>query len=292
MSRLTPDQFRRCFDEVIDPADEIVVVYSGIWTFGHQFGLPARDVPRMLIEQILESIGPARTLLLPAYTYAFTRTRQYSPRTSAPETGVLPVACLAQCDCLRTKSALNSFLAMGPAAPELAPVVGQTLWGEGSLAALFEHRHARIVVLGIPWKDACGFLHRIEEAALVPYRYHKTFNGRWIDSEESRPWAETMYVRPLNCMPVFRWSQVDERLKARHRMRSAPPAVFIESADAADIVAAGLEIVAGDPYALLENAAEVRAWVRDHKAGEISALRMQEPAALEFYDRTHAGSSR
>lgn len=292
MSRLTPVQFRRSFDAVVEPRDEIVVVYSGIWAFGHQFDLPVRDVPRMLIEQMLEAVGPRRTLLLPAYTYAFTRTRVYSPSTTVPETGVLPQTCLTQLSCVRTKSALNSFLAIGPKSEELGHVVGRTLWGEGSLAALFERVHARIVVLGIPWKDACGFLHRIEEAGMVPYRYHKTFNGRWVEPSESRPWSETMYVRPLHCMPVFRWSQVDERLKARNRILSAPAPIYIESADAADIVSAGLEIIDGDPYALLENAAEIRAWVRDQKGGEISALRAQEPAALEFHDHTHAGSSR
>ena len=166
MSRLTPSQFRGAFDAVIEPADEIVVVYSGIWTFGHQFGLPVRDLPRMLIDQMLESIGPRRTLLLPAYTYAFARTRVYVPETMVPETGILPQTCLVERPCVRTRSALNSFLAMGPKAKELAQVVGQTLWGEDSLAALFERALARIVVLGIPWKDACGFLHRIEEALL------------------------------------------------------------------------------------------------------------------------------
>lgn len=292
MTRLTPDTFRRYFDSVLGRDDEIVVVYSGIWTFGHQFGLPAADVPRMLIEQMLESIGPRRTLLLPAYTYAFTQTRRYSPRTTLPETGVLPQTCLRECACLRTKSALNSFLAMGPKSIELARVLGSTLWGEGSLMAVFEQLHARIVVLGIPWKDACGFLHRIEEAALVPYRYHKTFNGSWIDGENSRQWAETMYVRPLTCMPVFRWSLVDERLREQHRVLSSAASVFIESADAADIVAAGLEILADDPYALLENAADLRQWVRDAKIAEIHALRIQEPQALEFHDRRPANSNR
>jgi len=292
MSRLTPRLFRGCFDSVLDPADEIVVVYSGIWTFGHQFGLPAPSVPRMLIDQIRESVGPRRTLLFPAYTYAFARTRQYAPATMMPETGILPQTCLSQSDWRRTKSALNSFFAAGPQADALADVTGTTLWGEGSLAALFERVHARIVVLGIPWKDACGFLHRIEEAALVPYRYHKTFNGQWIEGADQRPWAETMYVRPLDCMPVFRWSHVDERLKARRRIRSSPPDVFIESADAAEIVAEGLGLIADDPYALLDNAADVRAWVRDGKAAEIAALRSREPEALAYHDRLETGSAR
>jgi aminoglycoside 3-N-acetyltransferase len=285
MNRLDRAQFRRWFERLLEPTDEVVVVYSGIWTFGHQLDLPIRDVPRMLIEGMLEALGSERTLLLPSYTYAYARTRSYAPAESVPETGVLPQAMWREFPCVRTRSALNSFLAIGPKAGTLAQVVGATLWGEGSLKCTFERTHARMVTLGIPWKDSLGFLHRIEEAGRVPYRYHKTFHGQWVEGGQTRPWAETMYVRSIEVMPVFVWSRVDELLRARGRVRKAPGPVFIESADAADIVAAGLEIIADDPYAMLENADQVREWVRHGKAAEIEALRAREPAALEYHDR-------
>ena len=285
MSRISPAQFREQFSEVLDPADEVVVVYSGIWTFGHQFGLPIRDVPRMLIEQMLEAVGPDRTLVLPSYTYAYAGKRSYSPQESLPETGVLPQAYWREFPVTRTESALNSFLAIGPRAHLLAPIRGRTLWGEGSLKAAFQSMHARMVTLGIAWKESLGFLHRIEEAGNVPYRYHKTFHGQWVERGEASPWSETMYVRSLDLLPVFAWERVDRLLRSRSRVRKASGSVFIESADAADIVAAGLEIIADDPYALMVNVDEVRAWVRDGKAAEIEALRAREPAALEYHDQ-------
>jgi aminoglycoside N3'-acetyltransferase len=288
MSRLRPDEFRHAFDALLAPADKIVVVYSGIWPFGHQFGLPIREVPRMLIEQMLESVGSGRTLVFPAYSYAFARTRVYSPLESIPETGVLPQTCLQSFTFTRTRSALNSFLAFGPQAEALARIEGDTLWGEGSLKWHFEKAHARMVTLGIPWKDSLGFLHRIEEAGAVPYRYYKTFNGRWVEGERSQPWAETMYVRSIDVMPVFLWSKVDELLRARGRITKAPGPIFIESADASEIVGAGMEIICDDPYALLENHDEVRRWVECDKTLEIDRLRTREPEALEYHDRTAA----
>ena len=285
MSRLRPEEFRRWFAEVVQPADEVVVVYSGIWTFGHQFALPIQDVPRMLIDRMLEAIGPHRTLLLPAYTYAYTRTRVYSPKESVPETGVLPQACLRQFPCIRTRSALNSFLAIGPKAEQLAQVIGATLWGEGSLKWMLEKMHARMVTLGIPWKDSLGFLHRIEEAGNVPYRYYKTFKGHWMEGSQSCSWSETMYVRSIEVMPVFTWAKVDELLRSKNRIRKAAGSVFMESADAADIIEAGLEIIADDPYAMIENDEAVRNWVRYRKATEIEDLRIKEPSALAYHDR-------
>ena len=291
MSRLDPLAFRRSFESLLDPADEVVVVYSGIWTFGHQFGLPIMDVPAMLIETMLEAVGPDRTLMLPAYTYAYAGTRSYSPRHSVPETGVLPQTCLRLFDWVRTGSALNSFLCAGPRARDLVRIRGETLWGEDSLKGALEKTRARMITLGIPWKDSLGYLHRIEEKAQVPYRYYKTFNGEWVDESGTQPWKETMYVRSMDLMPVFVWSRVDRLLRERNRIRKGGLATFMESADAADIVAAGMEILADDPYAMLENDEDVRHWVLRHRAEEMNALRAREPAALEYQDRLYAGGN-
>jgi aminoglycoside N3'-acetyltransferase len=286
MSKLSLSQFKLAFRSVIDPADRIIVVYSGIWTFGHRLGVHPADLPRALLEAMLDVMSPSQTLLLPSYTYAYARTRRYSPGTAMPETGILPIAMLRELQPVRTASALNSFLAVGPESHSLAAIQGETIWGKGSLKAHFEERHARMVVLGLPWKDACGFLHRIEEVCNVPYRYHKTFYGNWVDADGERPWAETMFVRPLELLPVFRWAMVDELLRSRGRVRKADGEIHVESADAADLVQAGTEILADDKLALLTNAEEVNQWIRHHKAAEVEQLRVSEPRALDYASRS------
>jgi aminoglycoside N3'-acetyltransferase len=285
MSRLTLSDFRRQFREVVDPKDRIVVVYSGIWTFGHRFGLPIADIPRALVEGMLEELGAEQTLLLPSYTYGYTRTRRYSPEESPPETGVLPAAMLKYLHPVRSRSALNSFLAIGPRSHELAAIRGSTLWGEGSLKAYFQSQHARMVVLGLPWKDACGFLHRIEEVCDVPYRYHKTFHGIWTGPAGEKEWSETMFVRPLTLLPVFQWQLVDELVRSRGGVRSSTGEIHLESADAADLVGAGIEILAEDKLALLTNRNEVKNWIEDEKVKEIAQLQQSEPRALDYLNR-------
>src|ERR1700693_1175365 len=102
------------------------VFSSAIWTFAHQSGLPIRDVPRVVIEQMVEAVGTDRTLVLPSYTYAYGRTRSYSPQESRPQTGVLQQSYLREFPVTRTRSALNSFLAIGPQAHSLAQCGGRT----------------------------------------------------------------------------------------------------------------------------------------------------------------------
>ena len=289
MSLISPSEFRRRFDEVIDSADKVIVVYSGVWTFAEKLDVPRRDFARVVIEQLMESVGSHRTLLLPAYTPSYIRTRTYSPVDSLPETGILPQTCLRDFAFFRTPSAIDSFLAIGPQAKYLAGLKSPTtLWGEGSLKSLFQLTHARMVTLGTHWKHTLGFLHRIEEAAEVPYRYFKTFHGEWVEEGSARPWEETMFVRSIDVVPQLNWSAVNEVLRSRGLTRRAFGDIIIESADAADIVAAGVEILKQDPYALVTNAEFVRNWVRHGKSAEIAALRLREPRALDYADRLGA----
>lgn len=295
MARLTLADFRRQFESVLDPSDRIVVVYSGIWTFGHRFGIDPKTLPVALVETMLEAVGPRRTLLLPAYTYAYSGTRHFSPTGTPPETGVLPDTVFRKFTWVRTQSAFNSFFACGPEAAELAAVRGATIWGDGSLKAHFEQAHARMVVLGVPWKDACGFLHRIEETCLVPWRYFKTFPGVWEGDHGETLWVESIYVHSRTLMPNCQWELPDKLLRSRGGIHASPGEILIESADAGALIDCGRELLADDPYRLIINVDEVRHWVEHDKAREIDQMRRADPRTTLYLDafdkRTAAGAT-
>lgn len=284
MARLTLTDFRRQFESVLGPGDHIVVVYSGIWTFGHRFGIDLKTLPAALIETMLDAVGPNRTLLLPAYTYGYSGVRRFSPTKTPPETGVLPDTVFKKFHWVRTRSAFNSFFAIGPQAVELAAIRGETIWGKGSLKAHLDRAHARMVILGVPWKDACGFLHRIEECCMVPWRYFKTFPGIWEDERGETPWIESIYVHSRTLMPECKWDMPDQLLRARGGIRTSPGEILIESADAAALIDSGRDLLSDDPYRLVINVDEVRRWVEYEKAREIDEMRRADPRAASYLD--------
>lgn len=285
---MTSNDFKNVLQEVILPSDRVVVVYSGIWTFGHLFEANPRTLPVLLLDTLLEFCGRERTLVFPTYTNSFARTRRYDLLNSMPETGVLSTTFLHRYGAARSLSAMNSFAAIGPAADTLARMKGETLWGKSSVKEYLENVNARIVMLGLPWSLACGFLHRMEEVAQVPYRYYKTFHGVRIDGGRESPWAETMYVRPLRCPIVFCWERVVDRMWARGLMLSGSPQFVLKSALAKDITSIGLQLLADNPYAVLVNEAEVREWVQNGKQLELEELKRSEPAALSHHGAFNA----
>lgn len=285
MNRITKEDFQNALAEVILPSDRIIVVYSGIWTFGHRFRVDRDNLPRLLLDVMLKFCGPKRTLALPTYTNYFARDRRYNPVNSKPETGILPETFLRQYQAARSLSAMNSFAAIGPKADKIAGMKGETLWGKGSVKEYLENVNARIVVIGLPWEIACGFFHRMEEVAKVPYRYFKTFHGIRVEDGQESFWSETMYVRPENCPTLFCWNRVSDQMRAKEQILSGTKGFVLESALAQDITNTGLEMLVDDPYVIVDNVEEVREWVQYGKQAELEELREKEPAALTYHDK-------
>jgi aminoglycoside 3-N-acetyltransferase len=259
---------------VITGDDEVVVIFSGIWMFGSLLGVPGKEIPRYILDTICESIGKHRTVLLPTYTYEFTRTRIYDPQTSQPETGVLPMHALTRPEFTRTLNPLNSYAVSGPKTAEILAIKEETLWGDTSVMGWFDKVNARICVLGEPWHEACTHFHRAEEKLQVPYRYYKTFPGMLYENGSPlRAINATMYVRPLNVKLMRDYTQVAPVMDRYDLILRGSNANFpIESALARDIVKASSELLEKDPLAFVSNKAEILAWIKTTKRQEIASL--------------------
>jgi aminoglycoside 3-N-acetyltransferase len=259
----TVDMLKELLHKVIQPGDEAILIYSGIWTFGHRLKVPPQEIPGLVLDAIDDCAGKDRTVVFPAYTYAYNKERRFDIRNTKPETGVLPEAFMRREGVKRTRSAISGFLAKGPLADEMVPILGRSVWGENSLLEWMETRNIRIVTLGLPWALSCGYLHRIEELARVPYRYYKEFPGAYRDENGTwKKWTETMYVRPMGVRSLFNWHLVNELLYERRQVLfGSLPGVQIESCLAKDMVAAGRDLLSPNPYALIENVEELKSWI-------------------------------
>lgn len=266
--------FRRALEETIGFDDEVVVVFSGLWSFGHCLGVSPRDIPAAVLDVLVEVVG-ARTLVLPAYTLAFPRSKQFDLRRSQPETGILPAHALATGLFQRTSNPMNSYLVYGPQSSEILSRKETTSWGDDSVMAWFGQTNARLLILGERWHRACSFYHRAEEILQVPYRYYKRFNGTMIDMhDEKHSCSVVMYVRPFEQPFVNDYTKVQPILARSNTLAVAGDPTFpIESARAADVLNACIDLLTADPYAYVANADDVRGWISGGgKQKEIDAI--------------------
>lgn len=280
MSHITIHDFKKAFESVILPEDEVIVLHGGIWSFGHLLDVSLNQVPNYLIDAIIDIVGKNRTLIMPAYTVSYPgsypRTRKFDLIRSKPETGILVEVFWEREGTIRNISAINSYIANGPEAETIKDIVGKTLWGEGSVMEWFEKRNARICILGLSFQKGLALAHRVEEIAQVPYRYYKSFRGVWSDGlGNTKDWVETMFVRTLIAdidYEILTKKLIEKKLLFLSNDDNVP----ITSALSKDVIQVGLEILDNDPLMFVRNREEVIDWVKNRREAEINQLKPEE----------------
>ena len=277
-AKLTEDDFYRAVDDVVGPEDEVLVVFSGIYTFAHRFEWPPQETPGRLLD-VLESItADRRTLVMPAYYFGFARTRMFDPQRTATDIGMLPDCAVKRSTLRRLEKPMNSYMVGGEKSDEFLNLPCRTAWGEDGAMAWLVKNKAKVLILGVPWHEACSIYHYAEELLNVPYRYHKRFSGELQrDGIPSGSCEEVMFSRPINAPVEWDHTQVYPRLlDAGVVTLGGHAGIPLEAARASDIADVTCEILTEDPYAYVTNSDAVKAWVGSEKDIEMDSLKKEE----------------
>ena len=86
---LTLEDIGQGFRDILSEDDRIIILHSGLWSFGHLLRPFNEDTVLRLADVIVDAVGPDRTLVVPAYTYSdFPRSGVFDLVRSKPETGL------------------------------------------------------------------------------------------------------------------------------------------------------------------------------------------------------------
>jgi aminoglycoside N3'-acetyltransferase len=272
------NEFQKEFEKIIGGGSDVVVIHAALWAFSHGFGRDAKAIPKHILRLMREVAGDRRTLIFPAYSFSFCKSRIFDLTRTASETGILSIAALAEPDAVRTRQPIYSNAVLGPRAAEVIDLAAQTAWGAGSAMEWFARVDTRYVVLGIPWHKSASLIHSSEERLDVPYRYFKRFEGRMLhDGIDIGPARETLFVRSMAVPPDLDYEPATRAIETTSGYRRSGSSSFaMESALASEIQASSDRLVAADPYVFVRNVAATSAWVRDGKAAECAMLAAEE----------------
>ena len=178
-------------------------------------GGAADQVADLVLDSVLEALGPRGTLLLPLFNFDFTSGAGFDIRATPSQMGALTEAARRHPRAVRTGHPIYSFAAIGAEAPRFAGVENFSGYGPDSPFALLHAVGGRIAVLDLPDQQAMTFYHYVEEALSAPWRYHKRFEGDYVgwDGQISRR-AFGLYVRDLERGVLTHVDPMGERLWA------------------------------------------------------------------------------
>jgi aminoglycoside 3-N-acetyltransferase len=82
---------------------------------------------------------------------------------------------------VRTGHPIYSFAALGKQAPLFRGLANLSGYGPDSPFAVLHQHRGKIAVLDLPDQHSMTFYHYVEESRAVDYRFHKWFEGDYVD---------------------------------------------------------------------------------------------------------------
>jgi aminoglycoside 3-N-acetyltransferase len=193
---------------------DIVLLHSRISrTLRRMTNMGAKPSPNAIIESFLKALGEDGTLLLPLFNFEFAEGKPFDIRSTKSQMGILTETGRIWPGATRSGHPIYSFAAIGRQAPAFDQLENFSAYGENSPFGMLRQMGGKIAVLDLPDQDSVTFYHHVEEALNVPYRYHKTFTGSYIDkagTEANRTFS--VFVRNLDAGVITKVDPMSERL--------------------------------------------------------------------------------
>ncbi len=218
-------------------------------------GLPSAKRLDVVIDAVLAALGPSGTLVMPTFTYSFTRGENFDPAASPSTVGALTEHFRRRPGVLRSENPLFSVAAFGRLAPDFAAARVDDCFGPGSAFDLLFQNNGMIGCLGCGF-DRITFTHYVEQSRQVEYRYVKHFTGSILRHGKPESAIVEYLVRDLNRETQTDLARLKERLDDTGRLRSAAVGrVGLMVVMAKDFFDAAVELMNEDPSALIREGA-------------------------------------
>ncbi len=183
-------------------------------------GLDAEQRIHALLDAIDDYLGPNGTLVLPTFTYSFTKNEVFDVLKTPSTVGMITDIFRRRPGVSRNADPIFSVAASGAGRAEFAGTNSRECFGADSIFGLLHRRNAWIAGLGCGFNTT--FVHYVEKCAGVNYRYEKLFTGTIVaDSGSQRRSEASYFVRDLQRKTASSQSWLERVLNSEGLLRDA-----------------------------------------------------------------------
>ncbi len=172
---------------------DVLFVHSDVSVFGKLATEGKNELLEALAGVFKKAVGENGTIIMPTFSYSFYHGKVFDVEKTRSEVGILTEYFRKQEGVIRTAQPNHSVAIFGKKKNELAKV-GIDCFDGNSIFGKMREAGGKIVIFGAPFLS-CTFIHSIEQAHGVPYRYLKTFYGTIINKGAAKKERSTFYVR-------------------------------------------------------------------------------------------------
>ena len=193
----------------------------------------------LLIDAMLAAVGANGTLVTPTFSYSFTKGEVFNVRNTPSAVGMVSERFRKRPGVHRTADPIFSFACYGPLAQTLSVIPAGECFGAESVFGALHRWNAHIVDLGCSMNRGGTFVHYVETAYGVDYRYKKTFSGTIISADGDTTACSVVYiVRDLTRKSAAELARLQKRLaddgKSRTVQVGRSPIMAVSAGDLFD----------------------------------------------------------
>lgn len=158
----------------------------------------------VLLDQLIDRIGPEGTLLIPTFNWDFCKGKGFDYRKTISQTGALGNTALKRNDFRRTQHPIYSFAVWGKDKELLCSMENTDAWGPGTPFSYMQENAAKALILGLENTHGVTSKLHIEQTVGVPYRYIKNFTASYTDADgNTTERTYSMNVRDYDLDPQY-----------------------------------------------------------------------------------------
>ena len=175
-SDYTSFEFEECLRGIGIAAGDNLFIHSNIGFFGRMKEVKTADELCEKIYSVLKNVvTEIGTIVLPTFSYSFCHNEVFNPKSTKTDCGMLTEYAIRQEDTIRSLDPNFSIVAWGKRAIEYTENPTHESFGQGSFWSRILESGGKIVCMNFD----CGstFVHYVERANSVSYRFNKAFNG-------------------------------------------------------------------------------------------------------------------
>jgi aminoglycoside 3-N-acetyltransferase len=211
----------------------------------------------LLIDAIESAVGSDGTLVMPAFSYSFTKGEPFDICNTPSAVGMVTERFRKRPTVRRTSDPIFSFACKGPRAQELCAIPIKECFGAESPFAVLHRLNADIIDLGCSLSRGGTFVHYVETAHGVDYRYEKVFSGKVISPNGETGECSVVYnVRDLTRRSEGDLRRLQQRLADDGKSRSVQLGRSrITAMTASDLFDTAWKMLDEDPCSLIAEGA-------------------------------------
>ncbi len=210
----------------------------------------------VLFDALDQVLGPEGTLVLPTFSYSFTKGEPFDATTTPSAVGLLTEAFRTRPGVRRSGDPIFSVAARGRLADRFAQAQTDDCFGPASAFALLAEHDAWLACLGCSL-DRATFTHYVEQRVGVDYRAFKAFAGVRLEGALETPAAVRYFVRDLNRKTAIDLARLKADLIQAGTLATAPVGrVGLSAVRCRAFEAAATALLARNPSGLIQEGAQ------------------------------------